>query len=214
MDDFEASKKPRLSAPQDFVVSMQRVFTDPTATAFLNKGIFPDVDLLQTCRDDIVGQLQEKPEITVFGKKCHQQRNIGFFSDFSKGYTYSRKLMRSLPFTESMKDLLTMINTALGAEFNGILVNEYLDGNDYISAHSDDEIGLDQVGVVSISFGAERTFRIRDKRTKDIVHEEVTTHCSILHMGGTFQNLYTHEIPRQPTITGPRLSFTFRKHIS
>ena len=85
----------------------------------------------------------------------------------------------------------------IGAEFNGILVNKYMDGNDYISAHSDDETGLDLVGVVSISYGSERIFRIRNKATKEIICDELTTHCSILHMVGNFQKLYTHEIPIQ-----------------
>ena len=88
-----------------------------------------------------------------------------------------------------------------------------MDGNDYIGAHSDDESGLDSVGVVSISYGTERIFRIRDKINKNILFEDNTTHCGILHMGGNFQNLYTHEIPMQKRIKEPRISFTFRKHI-
>ena len=42
--------------------------------------------------------------------------------------------------------------------------------------------------------------------------DESTTHCSILHMGGDFQKLYTHEIPIQKKNKEPRISFTFRKH--
>ena len=111
-----------------------------------------------------------------------------------------------------MGELLLVINMVIGAEFNGILVNKYIDGNDYISAHSDDETGLDSVGVISISYGSERKFRIRNKETKEIMCDESTTHCSILHMGGDFQKLYTHEIPIQKKIKEPRISFTFRKH--
>jgi hypothetical protein len=31
-------------------------------------------------------------------------------------------------------------------------------------------------------------------------------------MGGKFQELYTHEIPKQTKIKESRISFTFRKH--
>ena len=120
--------------------------------------------------------------------------------------------MVSKPLSPSMSELLLIINKMIGAEFNGILVNKYMDGNDYISAHSDDETGLDSVGVVSISYGSERIFRIRNKETKEIACDELTTHCSILHMGGSFQRLYTHEIPIQKKVKEPRVSFTFRKH--
>ena len=191
---------------------MIRVFQNTDNTAFLDKGLFLNKELLEKCIIDIEPQLEEKPEIIIFGKKCKQQRNIGFFSDKSIGYKYSKKMMESKPLTTSMSELLTIINNIIGAEFNGILVNKYMDGNDYISAHSDDETGLDALGVISISYGAERIFRIRKKETKQHICDEITTHCSILHMGGNFQKLYTHEIPIQKKIKEPRISFTFRKH--
>ena len=191
---------------------MIRVFQNTDNTAFLDKGLFLNKELLEKCIIDIEPQLEEKPEIIIFGKKCKQQRNIGFFSDKSIGYKYSKKMMESRPLTKSMSELLTIINNIIGAEFNGILVNKYMDGNDYISAHSDDETGLDALGVISISYGAERIFRIRKKETKQHICDEITTHCSILHMGGNFQKLYTHEIPIQKKIKEPRISFTFRKH--
>ena len=191
---------------------MERVFQNMDGTAFLDKGSFINKELLEKCIIDIEPQLELKPEIIIFGKKCKQQRNIGFFSDKSKGYKYSNKMMESKPLTQSNRELLDIVNNEFGTQFNGILVNKYMDGNDYISAHSDDESGLDLIGVISISYGAERIFRIRKKDTKQIIYDELTTHCSILHMGGNFQKLYTHEIPIQKKIKEPRISFTFRKH--
>lgn len=192
---------------------MDRVFQNADGSAFLGKGIFVNKELLAQCVSDIEPQLEERPEIMIFGKICNQKRNVGFFSDTSIGYKYSNKLMKSKPLSKSMTELLAVINKMIGAEFNGVLVNKYVDGNDYISAHSDDENGLDRlVGVVSLSYGAERIFRIRDKQNKEIVCDEITSHCSILHMGGNFQKLYTHEIPIQKKIKESRISFTFRKH--
>ena len=191
---------------------MERVFQNMDGTAFLDKGSFINKELLEKCIIDIEPQLELKPEIVIFGKICKQQRNIGFFSDKSKGYKYSNKMMESKPLTQAIRELLDIVNSEFGTQFNGILVNKYMDGNDYISAHSDDETGIDLNGVISISYGAERIFRIRKKDTKHIVYDELTTHCSILHMGGNFQKLYTHEIPIQKKIKEPRISFTFRKH--
>ena len=122
--------------------------------------------------------------------------------------------MESKPLTQSICELLDIINNEFGTQFNGILVNKYMDGNDYISAHSDDESGLDLIGIISISYGSERIFRIRKKDTKHIVYDELTTHCSILHMGGNFQKLFTHEIPIEKKVKGVRYSLTFRKHYS
>lgn len=190
---------------------MERIFQNIDGTAFLDKGVFMNRELLEDCIRYIEPLLEERPEIFIFGKKCKQNRNVGFFSNESIGYKYSKKMMDSKPLSESMNKLLFIINIMIGAEFNGILVNKYMDGNDYISAHSDDETGLDRIGVVSISYGAERIFRICNKETKE-KFDEITTHCSILHMGGNFQKIYTHEIPIQKKIKEARISFTFRKH--
>jgi alkylated DNA repair dioxygenase AlkB len=192
---------------------MERVFQNENGTAFLDKRLFINKDLLEQCISYVEPHLQERPEIIVYGKHCKQHRNVGFFSDESIGYKYSKKLMESTPLSTCLTELLASINKMLGTQFNGILVNKYIDGNDYIGAHSDDETGLDGIGVVAISYGSERIFRIRNKNDKTIVCDELTTHCGILHMGGNFQKLYTHEIPMQKKIKESRISFTFRKHI-
>lgn len=192
---------------------MKRVFENTAKTAFLDKGEFLNCALLEQCISEMIPQLEERPEIIVFKKICKQQRHVGFFSNDSAGYRYSNKLMPSQPLSANLIELISTINNMLGTKFNGMLVNKYVDGNDYIGAHSDSEIGLDPVGgVVALSFGAERTFRIRGKHDKKIVHEELTTSCSILQMGGNFQKLFTHEIPIQKKIKGERISITFRKH--
>jgi alkylated DNA repair dioxygenase AlkB len=191
---------------------MERVFQNENGTAFLDKGIFINKELLEQCISYVEPQLEERPEIIIYGKICTQHRNVGFFSDYSIGYKYSKKLMESKPLSKSMTDLLVTINKMLGTQFNGILVNKYIDGNDYIGAHSDEETGLDSIGVVAISYGSERIFRIRDKNNRTIICDEHTTHCGILHMGGNFQKLYTHEIPIQKKIKESRISFSFRTH--
>ena len=88
----------------------------------------------------------------------------------------------------------------------------HLDGNDYISAHCDDEDELSNVGVVSISYGATRNFRIRDKQTRKIIENIPTQPNVFIQMGGDFQKEFTHEIPIQKKIKDVRWSFTFRKH--
>ena len=192
---------------------MERVFQNVNGSAFLDKGLFINKELLGQCVLYVESQLEEHPEIIIYGKPCKQARNVGFFSDTSVGYKYSKKLMRSKPLSNCMTELLVIINKMMGAEFNGVLVNKYMNGSDYISAHSDDETSLDTtIGVVSLSYGAERIFRIRNKNDKTIVCDEPTTHCGILHMGGNFQKVYTHEMPIQKKIKESRISFTFRKH--
>lgn len=185
------------------------IFRNESGTALLISGarfaLYRSVDY-------VTPLLKHRPEIVIYGKVCKQSRNVGFFSDTSAGYRYSGQTMAAQPLGEELTGLIQIVNKLVGAEFNGILVNQYMDGKDYIGAHSDDESGLDPVGVVTISYGAERMLRIRDKATKKVVFETIMQEGRLYQMGGDFQKLYTHEIPVQAKIKEPRISFTFRKH--
>ena len=169
--------------------------------------------IVATCAKEIDATLQYKPQIKLYGKICHQHRSIGFYSNDSIGYKYSGQIALSQPLTPLLQQLLDFVNTKFTAQFNGILVNKYEGGEDYISAHSDDEKGLDpNIGVVCLSYGTVRKFRIRDKLTKRVECDVPTEPNKIIHMHGDFQKHYTHEIPIEKRISGVRYSFTFRHH--
>jgi len=173
-----------------------------------------DKRLIDECIADTTGKLAVKPPIMFRGKECHQQRNVGFFSDESSGYNYSNQTMPSQPLTPAMVTLLGKVNEQLGATYNGMLVNEYLGGDDYISPHSDDERDLDPaVGVAALSIGAGRIFRVRHKKIGKKYIDHVTGNYELMVMGGKFQKEFTHEIPVQKKIKRKRVSITFRKHV-
>ena len=171
-----------------------------------------DTDLIDKCVEEIKDKLLEYPKIMLYGKQATQHRCIGFFSDESKGYYYSRQLAKSIPLDDHMKTLLERVNSELHANFNGILVNYYKDGNDYISAHSDDEKDIDLTGVVAISVGAVRKFRIRNKKDRKIVIDLATESYGMIQMSGNFQKEFLHEIPVERKVKEGRYSFTFRRH--
>ena len=184
-----------------------------TETSFLDIHKLQNENILVSCIEEIKDKLIINPPIFVFGKKAYQRRSVGFFSNTSVGYYYSNQIAKSIHLTPNLEKLLDIMNTKFNADFNGILINKYNDGNDYISAHSDDEKNLDIVGVVAISFGAIRTFRIRDKTTKKIITDIKTNPFEIIHMGGNFQKEFIHEIPIEKKVKDCRYSFTFRKHL-
>jgi alkylated DNA repair dioxygenase AlkB len=158
--------------------------------------------------------LIHKPPIKFMGKLCKQNRNVGFFSNESKGYNYSNQTMSSQPLQNWMEQIISKVNGTLGTNFNGILINHYENGTDYISAHRDDEKGLDKnkKAVASISFGVERKFRIRDNKKK-IVMDLPTQNKMLMVMCNDFQRNYTHEIPIERKVKGERWSLTFRHHL-
>lgn len=170
-------------------------------------------ELIAKCIKEVDSKLLERPEIKLYGKICRQNRSIGFFSNTSIGYSYSGQLAKSQPVSSNLQELLEIINKRFDTDFNGILVNRYASGCESIGAHSDDERFLDPIGVISLSVGAVRNFRIRDKNSKKIVANIPTFPNTILHMTGDFQKEFTHEIPVQKLVSEPRYSLTFRKHV-
>jgi alkylated DNA repair dioxygenase AlkB len=185
-----------------------------TTSSALKTFEFEDLELLDVCVKEVNDKLIKRPEIVVYGKTVNQNRNVGFFSNESDGYHYSKKLMESQALTDSLIKLLEIINSKFNSDFNGILVNEYTCGTDYIGPHSDDEKGLSNSGVVAISYGSNRKFRIRNKKTKKIEKDILLTHGKIIQMLGDFQKEFTHEIPIERKNKENRISFTFRTHKS
>ncbi len=188
--------------------------------SYLNKFNVLDIpnteitqQLLNDCVNEIKNELDIKPPIFIRGTQLNQHRDIGFFSSNSVGYQYSGQIAKSKPLGINLELLLVLINELFESEFNGILVNRYENGFEYIGAHSDDESNLDKSGVVSISYGSSRIFRIRNKQTKKIIQDVPISNLDIIHMGGNFQKEFTHEVPSTKEIVGPRYSFTFRHHI-
>ena len=184
-------------------------------SALVLHDLTPEIcELIRTCIEAVDSELDVNPEIVVFGKVCHQNRSVGFYSDTSKGYKYSSRLTAAKKMHPCLRELLIYINDKFDYDYNGILINKYSGGGDYIGKHSDDEIGLDtRVGVVALSYGAVRKFRIRDKTTGKIAIDVPTHSDKIIQMAGDFQKEFTHEIPIEKKVDGVRYSLTFRKHL-
>jgi len=176
---------------------------------YLDKNVF---DLMSDIVDEIKVRLIKNPQIKIDGITAYQQRSVGFFSDESLGYQYKWKFIKSQFLPEGLKYLLEYINAKFKSDFNGVLVNYYINGNEYIRKHSDDEKNLHNIEVIMISYGATRKFRIREKKTNKIVKDVLIKPNNIIQMSGGFQNEFTYEIPVEKKVKDSRYSFIFRRH--
>lgn len=76
------------------------------------------------------------------------------------------------------------------------LCHWYRDGNDSIASHSDDETDLEPGSpIISLSFGATRTFVIRDKDGKKMLSHDINS-GSVIVMLDPMQKNFKHEIPK------------------
>jgi len=97
---------------------------------------------------------------------------------------------------------------------NCCLVNQYQDGNDSMGLHSDDEPQVQANSMIlSLSFGATRTFIVQNKREEKQKKKLVLAHGDLLIMlGRSRQHLSWHGLPKDPKIDEPRINLTFRFH--
>lgn len=168
----------------------------------------------------------ERHTIKLFGKTCTLPREQMVYG--VDNYSYSGKVFPSQPIPLLLQCYIDWAN-ALESElankdgtdyipYNMILVNWYKDGTDYIGAHRDDEKQIiPQSNVMTISFGAERTFRVRhapkysDNKPVLPKKDYQVTNNSFLIMGGHFQDEFKHEVPKTKKVLQSRISITLRK---
>lgn len=86
--------------------------------------------------------LEVEPTFTIRGEPCVMHRCVGFYSDDSGGYKYARQESKAQPLTPELRDLIDAVNAYTGANYNGVLINRYRSGADYMGAHADDESEL------------------------------------------------------------------------
>ena len=168
--------------------------------------------------------LTHNPEFSLYGKRCRMRRAHGFFAKpaDSHGYFFSGQLAASIEPPQAVAQLLALVNGTCGTRYNGVLVNRYADGDDYISDHRDDEKALDPThGVLTLSYGAERTLLIKPwnpaqkapspKKDGGWVATRTREYHALQMAGADFQRRFTHGIPKERA-AGVRFSATFRVH--
>lgn len=198
------------------------VRSEPTGFSKLTKATL-DADgaaLLEDAVKAVEDKLEHEPPFFFLGNPVHMRRNVGFFSypEVTYGYFYAGSCSRTQALPPQLRALVDYVNKKLDSAFNGVLVNYYADGRNYISKHSDKEKGLDKTaGVVALSYGATRKMLFTPKAGAPTVgrcQQEVDLdNNSVVRMqGAAFQDHWEHEIRKELRVKEGRYSFTFRVH--
>lgn len=153
----------------------------------------------------------QNDEVVIFGKRIVTDRQVAWYGDNGFSYTYSGTTKQALPWNELLLQLKQQVEQVSGASYNSCLLNLYAHGQQGMGWHSDNEKTLvKKAAIASVSFGAERRFCFKHKRT-DARAEVVLTHGSLLVMKGATQEHWLHSVPKSAKATSPRINLTFRK---
>ncbi|PCK06979.1 MAG: alpha-ketoglutarate-dependent dioxygenase AlkB [Alteromonadaceae bacterium] len=149
-------------------------------------------------------------EAVVYGKRIITKRKVAWYAGQPFEYTYSRTTKRAQFWTDELLQLKSLVEKEAGESFNSCLLNLYHTGSEAMAWHSDGEKDLVKNGAIgSLSFGAERKFSFRHKKTNEKV-SLVLEHGSLLVMSGATQTFWQHCLPPTKKVSEPRINLTFR----
>lgn len=169
----------------------------------------PEADALLAC---LLNELAwQEEDIVIAGKRVKVPRLVCWYGDPGAVYRYSGVSHQPLPWTESLIAIKQRVEEQCGYRFNSVLANLYRDGNDSMGWHADKEKELGQnPAIASLSFGAERMFKIRHIKTAETL-DIVLKHGDLLLMAGALQHHWRHCAPKTRQVKTPRINLTFRR---
>lgn len=151
-------------------------------------------------------------EIKFYGKVHPIPRKHAWYADEGCFYSYSRIELPLNLWTPTLLKLKTQVERAVGMQFNGVLANLYMNGQDSNGWHSDDELELVRpINVASLSFGMTREMHFRRKGTTKISDKISLEPGSLLVMKNECQESWQHQIPKRMKVERPRINLTFRQ---
>lgn len=144
--------------------------------------------------------------IRVFGKTHLEPRLTAWYGP---PYSYSSISWPGAPLPPMLQELCDDLSQAHQFPFNSVLLNCYRSGQDAMGWHRDNEPEMDTRLIASVSLGASRSFKIRDRQSKESWTLDLD-HGSLLVMENMQEN-YEHSLPRRKKVEGMRINLTFRR---
>jgi alkylated DNA repair dioxygenase AlkB len=112
---------------------------------------------------------------------------------------------------EPLMEAAIHVRAIASAQFNGVGLNLYRDGNDSVAPHNDKTQGLvPKAPIAILSLGATRRMTIRAKSGKGHTLNVDLHAGSVIVMSYASQFTHNHGIPKMSGVDGPRISLAFR----
>lgn len=176
-------------------------------------SLFGEGESSRLFEDLLAGIPWQQDEVILFGQKRILSRKVAWMGDGEFTYSYSGTSKVAAPWTPSLLTIKERVESECGHQFNSCLLNLYHDGSEGMGWHSDDEKTLGENPLIaSVSFGAERIFKLKHRKSGEVV-SVLLEDGSLLVMKGATQHHWVHTMPKTKKITIPRINLTFRKFV-
>ena len=157
-----------------------------------------------------INVLWKQESMNMYGKRVDFPRLTSWYGDNDKPYSFSGITLDPNPWTKELLEIKAKIEPIADVNFNSVLLNQYRNGSDSISWHTDAEKELGRNPIIaSVNFGATRNFQLRHIETKEKIDIDLSHGC-LLIMQGDLQHFWQHQIPKTTKPVNERINLTFR----
>jgi alkylated DNA repair dioxygenase AlkB len=196
-DAPEVDFSPRIVLDRDGLVTYDPYFLNPETADRAYHSI-------------LSGSAWTQEFLKMYGRRIPFPRLTAWYGDSGAAYTYSGVRNEPHQWTPELRELRDRLAQRIGVRFNSVLLNQYRDGQDGLSWHSDDEPELgDEPLIASLSLGAVRQFQLKHREDGELVSISLE-HGSLLVMSGETQRRWQHRVPKERNVKSARINLTFR----
>jgi alkylated DNA repair dioxygenase AlkB len=150
----------------------------------------------------------EQQRFTIYGRTMPMPRLIAMYGPV--GYRYSGVVHPPCPLPPRLEAIRRRVEDVSFRQFNSVLANLYRDGRDSVGWHRDSDYAHGgQPDIASVSFGATRTFELRDDSGRARATVDLDA-GSVLVMRGDAVARWWHRVAKTRRPVGPRVNLTFR----
>jgi len=154
----------------------------------------------------------ETQQFAIYGRTVPMPRLIAMYGPV--GYRYSGVVHPPRALPPRLESIGRCVAAVTDRAFNSVLANLYRDGRDSVGWHRDSDYAHGgQPDIASVSFGATRSFELRDADGRDCFALELES-GSVLLMTGAAVARWWHRVPKTRTAVGPRVNLTFRHMVA
>lgn len=173
-------------------------------------ALFDSIESEDLFRELLATTPWENDQVILFGHRRVLSRKVAWMGDAGFTYSYSGTSKTASPWSPALWLIRERVEQLCAHRFNSCLLNLYHDGSEGMGWHSDDEKTLGRNPVIaSVSFGAERIFKLKHRKSGEVV-SVLLEDGSLLVMKGETQHHWVHTMPKTKKITTPRINLTFR----
>jgi len=158
----------------------------------------------------------DQSSIFIYGSSVKIPRSHMAYGDEGVSYKFAGHTVSATSWNTNgkieriLRYIKHRLESIFATKLNYVLINRYIDGNEYIGYHKDNQKDLGKTPkIFGVSLGASRKIHFKYDLNGEVIKLNLP-HNSLVIMNNPTNDKWKHSIPKQPKVEHSRISLTFR----